>query len=60
MAALVAFRILKQGDRVGGLVFADNGIDVLLPKRDRRNILRLLEKIVQRNHELAGFKTCSV
>lgn len=52
LAALMAFRVLKQGDRVGGVVFADNGIDVLLPKRDRRNILRLLEKIVQRNHEL--------
>ena len=52
LAALIAFRVLKQGDRVGGLVFADKGIDVLLPKRDRRNILRFLEKIVQRNHEL--------
>jgi len=54
LAALVAFRILKQGDRVGGVVFADNGIDVLLPKRDRRNILRLFEKIVNRNHELVS------
>ena len=52
LAALVAFRVLKQGDRVGGIVFADKGIDVILPKRDRRNILRLLEKIVERNHEL--------
>jgi uncharacterized protein (DUF58 family) len=56
MAAVTAFRILKQGDRVGGLVFADNGIDVLLPKRDRRNILRMLEKIVQRNRELLDSK----
>jgi uncharacterized protein (DUF58 family) len=52
VAALVAFRVLKQGDRVGGLVFADNGTDVILPKRDRRNIIRLLERIVSRNHEL--------
>lgn len=52
LAALVAFRILKQGDRVGGIVFADQGIDVILPKRDRRNILRLLERIVHRNREL--------
>jgi uncharacterized protein (DUF58 family) len=53
LAALIAFRVLKQGDRVGGVVFADKGIDVLPPKRDRRNILRFLEKIVERNHELA-------
>lgn len=53
LAAIAAFRVLKKGDRVGGVVFADNGIDIVQPKRDRRNILRFLEKIVSRNHELA-------
>ncbi|SFU02238.1 Protein of unknown function DUF58 [Algoriphagus locisalis] len=53
LAAIAAFRVLKQGDRVGGVVFADNGIDIVQPKRDRRNILRFLEKVVSRNHELA-------
>jgi len=53
LAALAAFRVLKQGDRVGGIVFADNGIDIVFPKRDRRNILRFLEKVVSRNRELA-------
>lgn len=52
LAALAAFRVLKEGDRVGGVVFADNGIDIIFPKRDRKNILRFLEKIVERNHEL--------
>ncbi|UZD21837.1 DUF58 domain-containing protein [Algoriphagus halophytocola] len=53
LAAVTAFRVLKQGDRVGGVVFADNGIDIIQPKRDRRNILRFLEKVVSRNRELA-------
>lgn len=53
LAALAAFRVLKEGDRVGGVIFADKGIDVIFPKRDRKNILRFLEKIVQRNRELA-------
>lgn len=53
LAALAAFRILKEGDRVGGVVIADNGIDIVFPKRDRKNILRFLEKIVIRNQELA-------
>ncbi|AWW29725.1 DUF58 domain-containing protein [Echinicola strongylocentroti] len=53
LAAMLAFRVLKEGDRVGGVVFADEGIDIVFPKRDRKNILRLLEKIVSRNHELA-------
>ena len=52
LAALAAFRVLKEGDRVGGVIFADQGIDVVFPKRDRKNILRFLEKIVQRNREL--------
>ncbi len=54
LASLAAFRVLKQGDRVGGIVFADNGIDIVFPKRDRRNILRFLEKVVSRNQELAS------
>ena len=52
LAAMLAFRVLKEGDRVGGIVFADKGTDILLPKRDRKNILRVLEKIENRNHEL--------
>lgn len=52
LAALAAFRILKEGDRVGGVVFADNGVDVVFPKRDRKNIFRFFEQIVQRNKEL--------
>ncbi len=52
LAALAAFRVLKEGDRVGGIVFADEGIDIIYPKRDRKNILRFLEKIVERNREL--------
>lgn len=52
LAALAAFKILKSGDRVGGVVFADQGIDYILPKRDRKNILRFLERIVTRNREL--------
>lgn len=56
IAALIAFRIQKEGDRVGGIVFSDQGTDIIFPKRDRRNLLRLLEKIVQRNHELKDLK----
>ena len=52
LAALAAFRVLKEGDRVGGVVFADEGIDIVFPKRDRKNILRFFEKIVERNQEL--------
>lgn len=56
LAALAAFRIQKEGDRVGGIVFADDGLDIVFPKRDRRNILRFLEKIVTRNRNLQHTK----
>ncbi len=52
LAAMVAFRILKEGDRVGGIVFGTEGVDIVFPKRDRKNILRFLEKIVYRNQQL--------
>ncbi|MCK5814431.1 MAG: DUF58 domain-containing protein, partial [Flavobacteriaceae bacterium] len=57
LAALTAFKILKEGDRVGGVVIADNGIDIIFPKRDRKNIVRFFEKIVERNHELKDSKS---
>lgn len=53
LAALAAFKIQKEGDRVGGLVFADDGLDVVFPKRDRKNILRFLERLVTRNRKLS-------
>ncbi len=52
LAALTAFRVLKEGDRVGGVVFADNGIDFVLPKRNKKNVLHFFEKIIERNHQL--------
>ncbi len=52
LAALTAFRVIKEGDRVGGVVFADNGIDFVLPKRNKKNVLQFFEKIVERNHQL--------
>lgn len=52
LAATVAFSVLKQGDRVGGVILADEGIDVLMPKRNRKNILQFLKTLVQRNQEL--------
>jgi len=52
LAALAAFRVQKEGDRVGGVVFADDGLDIVFPKRDRKNILRFMERIVARNRNL--------
>lgn len=52
LAALISFKVVKQGDRVGGMVFADQAVDIVYPKRDRRNILRFFHQIKTRNEEL--------
>lgn len=52
LAALTAFRIIKEGDRVGGVVISKDGIDITAPKRDRKNTFRFLESIVKHNRRL--------
>jgi len=56
LAAIAAFRVQKEGDRVGGIVLGDKETDIIFPKRDRKNILHFLEKLVKRNHELKDSK----
>ncbi|MDG3583877.1 MULTISPECIES: DUF58 domain-containing protein [Galbibacter] len=60
LAAITAFRVFKEGDRVGGVIFSDDGYDVIAPKRNRKNIVHLLEKIVQRNHKLKDARPVAI
>jgi uncharacterized protein (DUF58 family) len=53
-AALSAWRVLKQGDRVGAIVFNDDSIDQVHPERSRAAVMRVLETIVARNRELTA------
>ncbi len=48
-AAVVGFRILDQGDRVGGIVFGDDHIAEIRPKRSRAVLTRLLGRICDAN-----------
>lgn len=52
LAALAAFRVIKDGDRIGGMVFGNNKSEIILPKRDRKNVMLFLRKIEEMNHEL--------
>ncbi len=52
LAALSAFRVAQEGDSVGGVIFGDQGIDFIAPRRGKKNVLRLLKSIEKRNHEL--------
>jgi len=51
-AALVAWRVLMDGDRVGGVVFGDEDLTQLRPQRSRDAVLQLLGEIARRNQRL--------
>jgi uncharacterized protein (DUF58 family) len=52
LASLFAHKIKKNGDRVGGMVFSGDSYDVVTPKRDHRNIIYFLQKIVEANNNI--------
>lgn len=52
VAALGAWRALAQGDRVGGVVFDDTAIAAVRPHRSRESVMRILERVAERNAAL--------
>ncbi|WP_454764338.1 DUF58 domain-containing protein [Cupriavidus campinensis] len=51
-AALAAWRIVSDGDRVGGIVFGDARMDTLAPRRSRDAVLHWLAALAQHNQRL--------
>ena len=54
VAALAAWRILGQGDRVGGMVLSDAGIARVPARRSRSAVSRLLDLVAERNLALSA------
>jgi uncharacterized protein (DUF58 family) len=52
IAALCAWRILAEGDRVGGYVFNDESLDEVRPARSRAAVTHFLEVVVAQNNAL--------
>ncbi|WP_050028441.1 DUF58 domain-containing protein [Verrucomicrobium sp. BvORR034] len=52
-AALAAWRVITQKDRVGALVFDDQSIEEIPPHRSRSGVMRILNAILQKNHALS-------
>ena len=48
-AALAAYRILDQGDRVGGIVFGDETIAEIRPKRSRAGLQQFISVLARAN-----------
>lgn len=53
-AALAAWRALDAGDRVGAIIFDDDGVDAIDPRRSRHTVLRILNSIVDKNQRLSA------
>lgn len=51
-AALSAYRIFDQGDRVGGIVFTDNQIAEIKPTRSRATLSRFVAVLAEANTRL--------
>ncbi|MGB5161134.1 MAG: DUF58 domain-containing protein [Thermoanaerobaculia bacterium] len=52
LAALGAWRVFDQGDRVGGLVFDDQDIVEVRPHRSRVRVMQILQAVVDKNRAL--------
>ena len=57
LASLFAHKIRKSGDRVGGMVFTGADYELITPKRDPKNIIYFLQKIIEANHKIYEAKT---
>ena len=51
-AAIAAWRVLSQRDRVGAVVFDDTDLRIFPPHRSERRVTEILEHVVARNHAL--------
>lgn len=58
-AALIAWAALERGDRVGGIVFSEQGHHEVRPRRNKHAVLRLLHEMNDFNHALSRESTAS-
>jgi uncharacterized protein (DUF58 family) len=54
LAAIAAFKVLKNGDRFGGLVFNNEGCKVFAPQRSRKVVLQYLQQLIEESKHLAN------
>ena len=58
-AAIAAHRIVDVGDRLGGIVFSDEGFKAFRPQRSRRAVNAFLKSIAEMNGELRADRVSS-
>jgi len=53
MAAVTAWRVLRQQDRIGALIFNDTDVVEIRPQRSRKTVMQILHAVVQQNRALS-------
>jgi uncharacterized protein (DUF58 family) len=51
-AAVAAWRVLSQGDRVGAVIFDDSDLRVIPPHRSEQRVAQILKQVIEKNHAL--------
>lgn len=54
VAALMAWSVVGSGDRVGAIVYGDEGYKIIPAKRGRQHVVNVLKAIIQFNHALTA------
>jgi len=52
VAALAAWRVVSEGDRVGAIVFNDYELREVKPRRSRKSVMQIFQQIVRQNNIL--------
>ncbi len=54
LAALLAWQVTSQTDRIGAVIYSDEDIKVIPAKRSENHILYILSEIVKKNNQLSA------
>jgi len=57
LAALIAWKVVDTGDRIGAIVYGDEKIQLVPAKRGRQHVIQVLTEIVSQNRRLKIGKT---
>jgi len=52
LAALMAWRVVETGDRIGAVIYNDDDIKVVPAKRGRNHVVNVLAEVIKKNHQL--------
>ncbi len=59
LLSLSAHKILKAGDRVGGVVFNDEELVSFKPSKSKKSLIEMFQEVVKYNHKLLDKRTAT-